>query len=262
MRCMDSVVLGRCAGGRHRDPFRDRTAKLNSQHNPYVQILQCDHHLPVLHGKQLQHASRNWSVYFTARGMPVPQALLVEIGCYRGRNLLQIAHRYPHTACIGIDLTFKRVVLTAQAINAHQLPNAVSILSDAHDLTALFKPDALDGIVCFFPDPWTKPRQRKKRLLSTSYCAQLANLLKAGGFLWLKSDDTNYFAQAHQALLAQGFRTADTQPLALTSVFEQRFLADGRKIYRGVLINHKNVPIRKVTHPLVWNDHTTKVACG
>ena len=259
--CMDSVVLGRHADSKHRDPFRDRTANLNSQHNPYVQMLQCKH-LPVLHSKRLQHISRNWSAYFTSRGMSPPQALLVEIGCYRGRNLLQIAQRYPHTACIGIDLTFKRVVLTAQAIAAYQLPNAVSVLSDAHDLTALFQPDTLDGIVCFFPDPWAKPRQRKKRLLSTSYCAQLANLLKAGGFLWLKTDDADYFTQAQQALLALGFRTANTQPLALTSAFEQRFLADGRKIYRMVLINHKTVPITVVTHPLVWDNDATKVACG
>ena len=262
VQCMDSVAIDMSVGSTPRDPFRDRTANLISQHNPYVQIIHRDHHLPLLHSKQLQHASRNWPAYFGTRGMPPPQALLVEIGCYRGRNLLQIAQRYPHTACIGIDLTFKRVVLTAQAISAHQLPNAVSVLSDAHDLTSLFQPDELDGIVCFFPDPWAKPRQRKKRLLSTTYCAQLANLLKAGGFLWLKTDAADYFAHAQQALLAQGFRTAATTPLALTSAFEQRFLADGRKIYHAVLINYKTVPISKVTHPLVRDSDATKVACG
>ena len=259
---MDSVALNRHADGIHRDPFRDRTANLSSQHNPYVQILHTNHDLPLLHSRQLQHASRNWPAYFTTRGMPTSQALLVEIGCYRGRNLLQIAQRYPQTACIGIDLTFKRVVLTAQAISAHHLPNAVSVLSDAHDLTALFQPDAIDGMICFFPDPWPKPRQRKKRLLSTSYCTQLASLLKAGGFLWLKTDDVDYFACASQALLAQGFHPADTQPLALTSAFEQRFRADRQKIYHAVLINQKTMPISKVSHPLLRDNNATKVACG
>lgn len=233
------------------DPFRDRTRDLSSTINPYLHLLQHEQHLPLLHGTQLQQAVSCWRTYFKTAGMGEPQALLVEIGCYRGRNLLEIAQRYPQTACIGIDLTFKRVVLTAQAIYAQKLPNAVSVLSDARDLAALFQPDELDGVVCFFPDPWAKPRQRKKRLLSTSYCAQLAKLIKTGGFVWLKTDAGDYFAQATQALQAHGFCFTDTVPLVLTSAFEQRFLAERRKIYRGVLINGKNMPIRRHTHALV-----------
>ena len=194
--------------------------------------------------------------------MTEPQALLVEIGCHRGHNLLEMAQRFPQTACIGIDLTFKRVVLTAQAIHAQKLHNAVSVLSDARDLAALFRQDELDGVICFFPDPWAKPRQQKKRLLSTSYCAQLAKLLKDGGFVWLKTDHCSYFEQATQALQAQGFCFADTVPLELLSVFERRFLAEHRKIYRGVLMNHKNMPMRAQTHALVLDNKLARSTQG
>ena len=232
------------------DPFRDRTRKLSSAVNPYLHLLH-DDHLPLLHGTQLKQAAACWRTYFIAAGMGEPQALLVEIGCYRGHNLLEVARRYPHTACIGIDLTFKRVVLTAQAIRAQGLRNAVCVLSDARDLAALFRHDTLDGIICFFPDPWAKPRQRKKRLLSATYCAHLARLSKAGGFVWLKTDDEGYFTQATQALRDQGFCFMDTVPLELTSVFERRFLAQRKKIFRGVLINHPHAPTRRHTHALV-----------
>ena len=233
------------------DPFRDRTHNLSSEVNPYLHLLRHAHHLPLLHGAQLQQAATDWHTYFQTAGMPKPQALLVEIGCYRGSNLVEIAQRYPQTACIGIDLTFKRVVLTAQAIHAQQLPNAVSVLSDARDLAALFHPDQLDGVICFFPDPWAKPRQRKKRLLTTNFCAQLAKIVKDAGFVWLKTDATDYFAHATQTLLAEGFCFSDTVPVELTSVFERRFLAQHRKIYGGVLINDKHMPIRGHTHALV-----------
>lgn len=233
------------------DPFRDRTHNLNSSVNPYLQLLQRDHSLPLLHGASLQHAAVCWRSYFMARGMAAPQALLVEIGCYRGDNLVEVAQRYPQTACIGIDLTFKRVVLSAQAIHTRGLHNAVSVLSDARDLAALFDDDELDGVVCFFPDPWAKPRQRKKRLLSVGYCQQLTVLVKNGGFVWLKTDAGDYFAQAVQALQYCQFCLTDIIPLELTSTFEQRFRAAGREIYQGVLINHKSVPIPEVTHALV-----------
>lgn len=244
------------------DPFRDRTRKLSSLVNPYLHLLHHTHHLPLLHGSRLRHASACWRTYFKTAGMTEPQALLVEIGCYRGRNLLEVAQRFPQTACIGIDLTFKRVVLTAQAIHAQGLHNAVSVLSDARDLAALFRQDELDGVICFFPDPWAKARQQKKRLLSTSYCAQLAKLLKDGGFVWLKTDHRSYFEQATQALQAQGFCFADTVPLELLSVFERRFLAEHRKIYRGVLMNHKNMPMRAQTHALVLDSKLARSTKG
>ena len=233
------------------DPFRDRTQDLNAGVNPYLRILQTEHDLPLLHGACLRHAASCWRSYFATRGLTKPQALLVEIGCYRGRNLLEMAQRYPQSAFIGIDLTFKRVVLTAQAIHAQGLPNAVSVLSDARDLAALFHADELDGVVCFFPDPWAKPRQRKKRLLSASYCEKLAILVKSGGFVWLKTDDGDYFAQAVQALLRCQFCLTEIVPLELLSVFEQRFCVEGRKIYYGVLINGKEMPMRRELHPLL-----------
>ena len=242
------------------DPFRDRTRNLSSEHNPYLHLLRHNHHLPLLHGKQLQRAAACWHTYFQTAGMAEAQALLVEIGCYRGNNLLQVAQRYPQTACIGIDLTFKRVVLSAQAIHAQQLPNAVSVLSDARDLAALFQPDTLDGVICFFPDPWAKPRQRKKRLLSMSYCAQLAQLLKDGGFVWLKTDDDDYFADASKALQAQGFCFSDEVPVKLISVFEQRFLAAHKKYHQGVLINDKHMPITRHTHDLVRDGEAEGIA--
>ncbi len=233
------------------DPFRDRTRDLISRVNPYLRLLRDEHYLPLLHGAQLRHAAAAWRTYFDTAGMRELRALLVEIGCYRGRNLLEVAQRFPQTACIGIDLTFKRVVLSAQAIYAQGLHNAVSVLSDARDLASLFRPDELDGVICFFPDPWVKPRQHKKRLLSTSYCAQLAKLIKAGGFVWLKTDNRDYFIRATQALRAQGFCFTGTVPLELISAFEQRFLAERRTIYRVVLINHKHVPMHGKTHALV-----------
>ena len=242
------------------NPFRDRTRNLSCVVNPYLHLLRSEHQLPLLHGTQLRQAAACWLAYFVAAGMDEPQALLVEIGCYRGRNLLEVAQRYPQTACLGIDLTFKRVVLTAQVIHAQGLRNAVSILSDARDLAALFRHDELDGVICFFPDPWAKPRQRKKRLLSASYCAQLACLIKDGGFVWLKTDDSDYFAQATQALQAHGFCFTDTVPLELTSAFEQRFFAEHRKIYRGVFINNKNMPIRRHTHALVRDGGAVRTA--
>lgn len=234
------------------NPFRDHTLGLDASYNAFLGIIQSEHHLPLLHGSQLCVHAGKWREFFATKLGWHPQALIVEIGCYKGKNLSEMAARYPQTAFIGIDLTFKRVVLTAQLLQKMKLQNAVSVLIDANYLDFLCKPDELDGIICFFPDPWPKRKQLKNRLFSPRYGAKISHILRTDGFVWLKTDHAEYYAQTVQSLQEQGFHTLKTEPEELQSRFEHRFKAKNIKIHSCILINQKPpIPSMKGIHQIM-----------
>ena len=205
-------------------------------HNRYVAYLQSETTgLPLLHGKLLETCAGDWRQYFFAEyGLKAAQ-LIVEIGCYKGKNLTELALCHPRTAFIGIDCTFKRVVLTAKKLMHAGVRNAVVVLYDAHNLAQLFVNQRLDGMLCFFPDPWSKRKQSHNRLWSESFCADVANLLDDDACLWLKTDVESFYRQTEHNLAQAGLRPCRQSMFTheLESEFEMRYLKLQRPIYAG-----------------------------
>ena len=221
------------------DPFRDRTTGLTTKHNRYLTYFTHTNSLPLLHGEQLRHHSPTWHEYFAQRIGKQPQTLLLEIGCYRGKNLAEIACRFPQTAVIGIDYTFKRTALSAQKLQAAQCLNAICIMYDARNLHLLCANDSVDGIICFFPDPWLKKRQRHNRLWSLAFCQNISKTLTPNGFVWFKTDEHTFFAEVNHNLQQAGLYQTTFTPPALTSTFELRFLQMQKKIYSCLYLKEK-----------------------
>lgn len=222
-------------------PFRDRTTVgLNPAYNPWLAMLCSDHGLPLLHGPQLRDQAGSWRSFFASRLGHEPQALIVEIGCHTGKTLSEMAIAYPRAAFIGIDLTFKRVVMTAYALQKHGLVNAISVLLDARHLDFLVGEDRLDGIVCFFPDPWPKRKQRKKRLFSLNFCSMVSSIVADESFVWVKTDDEGYFTKIIGCLQDSGFNAKKKMTQNFQSIFERRFVLRNVRIYDIVLIKKIN----------------------
>lgn len=220
------------------DPFRDRTHGRVAKHNRYLSFFQADAtELPLLHGQHLRVQARNWRQYFLHRHGVVAERLVVEIGCYRGKNLVEMAHYFPNTAFIGVDYTFKRVALTAQRLRAAGCRNAVVVLYDAHALHLLCINQPIAGLLCFFPDPWSKRKQSHNRLWSKDFCANIINILADDACVWLKTDVASFFFNTRDNLAAVGL---DQQPFPsilgceLESEFEARYRKRQRQIYAGV----------------------------
>jgi tRNA (guanine-N7-)-methyltransferase len=224
---------------RNPDPFQSRAAHLNATVNPYVAVLRDaakDGSLPLAFGAQLEGLAGRWRSRFPSP----PDKLVLEIGCHKGQTLLAMAKDMPATGFVGLDITYKRVVTTAQRVKAQGVPNAFLAMANARALAKLFAPGELDGVVIFFPDPWVKKaRQAKHRLVDASFIAQLATVVAPGGFVWLKTDQEIYFAGAREAFTEHGAAFAATTTLAgmtdvnYTSAFEQRFHAQNLPTFAG-----------------------------
>ncbi len=174
----------------------------------------------------------------------VPQRpLLIEIGCYMGKNVLEFATHNSDWNVLGIDITYKRVVKTARKISNLGLKNAKILISDARSALAEIPDGSVSGVCVFFPDPWPKKKQLKNRLLQTAFLELLAKKLRPNGFFWFKTDSEDYFLSVQQILAQAGWHESEPdalpqglEPLPYTTVFEALFLSKNLPVYRRVFL--------------------------
>ncbi|NOY25072.1 MAG: hypothetical protein GXP62_04280, partial [Oligoflexia bacterium] len=114
--------------------------------------------------------------------------LHVEIGPGNGFFLAGMAGMHPEANWLGVELRFKRVVLTAKKLRAAGLGNARVLRYDAHCLDDIFAPGDLSALYVNHPDPWTKGRRAKHRLLLRPFGEWICRALQPGGQVRIKSD--------------------------------------------------------------------------
>ena len=167
--------------------------------------------------------------------------LLLEIGCYYGKNVLEFAAKNPGINVLGIDITYKRVVKSARRIHEGKLGNARIGICDARALMQVVPDASLAGICVFFPDPWPKTKHIKNRLLTAEFLAQMRAKLAPGGYFWFKTDSGRYFEEVMDVVDPAVWSVSDPDEVpaelfegAYVTVFEQLFLAKELPIHRRV----------------------------
>lgn len=235
------------------DVFSNRYEGLDASTNPFVAKLRDreSNGLPICVGKDLEGRQGRWRELGERRSESPPASpksrLFLEIGCHKGQTLTHFAELYQQDVFVGLDITYKRVVLTAQRAVDAGLTNVQTALANAKALSKLFAPGELTGVMIFFPDPWPKARQQKNRLIQPEFCQQLLEVLEPeSGFVWLKTDHEEYYGEAVSALNASGLLPDQSVPLSsnglpsdsidqpIFSSFERRFGEQGLPTYSGV----------------------------
>lgn len=117
-----------------------------------------------------------------------------ELGSGSGGHLLKLAIRHPNSMYFGFEIRYKRAVRTIEKAEHLDCKNLIIFRENARQLTKIFPEHSLNGIYVNFPDPWEKRRCHKHRLLSKSLLLDCRQVLKAGGFLSIKTDHAEYFS--------------------------------------------------------------------
>jgi tRNA (guanine-N7-)-methyltransferase len=226
----------------HVDIFDDLPLRLKDAVNPYAKRLtdaRKTADLPLKFGSELCNMKGEWRKYFETKMQPPIDRLILEIGIHKGKVMLELAQDHPHTGVIGMDITMKRVVLSADVIKNKGLKNSVVLLGNAKFLSQIFDTGELDGILIFFPDPWTKKsKQLNKRLMNPEFCSQVASVLRTGGFFWLKTDCSSYFEETLSHLKQLGFEQSSSPIFSkpYESTFESRFKDKGQITYEDTFL--------------------------
>ncbi len=129
---------------------------------------------------------------------------ILEIGCGMGETTVAIAAAHPQHDYIGIEVHTPGVGSLLKQIDELNLHNVRVIQHDAVAvLETMIAPASLDGLHIYFPDPWPKKRQQKRRLIQPAFVALAASRLKPGAYLHAATDWQEYAEQILAVLSAE-----------------------------------------------------------
>ena len=165
----------------------------------------------------------------------------IEVGCGKGRFLVESAQRNTNVNYIGIENSWKYVLRTQQRLKKYGLTNACLVYADAVYFAQNYVPDhSVQAYHIYFPDPWPKDRHQKRRLFNNPIWIDQAvrTLDSREGHLFVATDFTDYFVQIKH-------RLDDTSQLIylpelsqdtnyIQTSFEIKYRTQGRPIYRAV----------------------------
>ena len=165
--------------------------------------------------------------------------LVLEIGFGNGEQLLSSSLREPGKNFVGIEVHRPGVGRLMNALASHNVDNVRLYNDDAVAvLEHCIAPSMLDEVRIYFPDPWPKKRQQKRRLIQPDFCALLASRAVAKGVLHLATDWADYAEHMHGVLesspdwrnRAGAARFIARPDWRIETHFEQR----GRRLGHGV----------------------------
>jgi tRNA (guanine-N7-)-methyltransferase len=129
---------------------------------------------------------------------------ILEIGCGMGETTATIAAQHPQNDYLGIEVHTPGVGSLLKEIATRELGNLRVIQHDAVEVVRdMIAPESLSGIHIFFPDPWPKKRQQKRRLIQPEFVALLATRMAPSGYLHCATDWEDYALQMLEVLAAE-----------------------------------------------------------
>ncbi len=119
--------------------------------------------------------------------------LILEIGFGDGESLAKMCLSNPNMDFIGIEVHRPGIGHLLLRAAEMELKNIRVICSDAVAVLEQYLTDeCMSCIQIFFPDPWTKVRHRKRRLIQLEFIILLIKKIKPGGQLYIATDCANY----------------------------------------------------------------------
>ncbi|MBI3192783.1 MAG: tRNA (guanosine(46)-N7)-methyltransferase TrmB [Pedosphaera parvula] len=162
---------------------------------------------------------------------PVDQPLEMELGSGDGSFLIEYARLHPDRNFIGVERLFGRLKKLAKKGLRLGVNNLRVMRLEASYLVQYLLPaNSVTALHIYFPDPWPKRRHHKNRLINEAFVKTVREALAPRGVIYLRTDNTEYFAQMTEVFTANtAFQSVET-PAALAAVvtdFERDFNAQG-----------------------------------
>ena len=164
---------------------------------------------------------------FPAAWLESVHALEVEIGCGRGKFLLDRAGLHPEINFLGIDRVAKWMRRSTLRAEKQQIGNLLFVKSDVREVLLQIPAGSVSVFHIYFPDPWPKRRHRSRRLVTPDFLALLSHRLGPGGLVEMATDDADYFLQMKKSA-------------EQTQVFWGPVRASDGRLFGGVSTHYEN----------------------
>lgn len=201
-----------------------------------------NHVNPLSNKYQTPASPLDWGKIYAA-----PKPLHLDIGCGKGRFLLNMATLEPSWNYLGLEIREPLV----QEANTWQdnlgLTNLYYLFCNVNNslksILSSLPVGTLQRVTIQFPDPWFKNRHSKRRLVQPELVAELADYLAVGGVVFLQSDievlagemcdyfdaDPSFHRQGTQDWLIEN-------PLPVPTEREKSTLLRGQPVYRALFV--------------------------
>ena len=168
---MDRTFLKEWRYRHGENPYHDKLAKFGNT---------------VFRDGEAETLAGRWGVHVFGR----PNApLYLEIGSGYGHFMREYCARNPDVNFVGLDYRFKRSYNLVKNLEGE---NWRYLRARGERVPFMFAPGEVNGVFYFFPDPWPKRRQQKRRLFGEQFLKGLAKILAVGGRVYVKTDHDDY----------------------------------------------------------------------
>lgn len=164
--------------------------------------------------------------------------LEVEIGSGKARFLIEAARGNPAHDFLGLERSLSYYRICRDRLARSGLENARVVRADGRLYVEALAPGSVRAFHVYFPDPWPKKKQRKRRLLDGVMLETLAARLEPGGILRIVTDHPVY-GTAIEPLIESvpAFERLDWNalPAPPPTHYELKYRAQGRDTWRFLL---------------------------
>jgi tRNA (guanine-N7-)-methyltransferase len=159
---------------------------------------------------------------------------ILEIGSGKGRFLIATAMEHPALNLIGVEKSLHYHRLIRDRVAKRALTNIRLINHDAFLVLRDMIPDAsLREVHIYFPDPWPRKREQKRRIIRAEVLREIRRVLVEGGMGIYVTDHREYFEAAAPVVEAE-FRSERRVPQPEDpprTNYEAKYREEGREIY-------------------------------
>src|SRR5258705_10276744 len=138
--------------------------------------------------------------------------LTVELACGRGEYSVGLARKFPDQNFVGVDVKGDRLWKGSTWAFDEGLKNVGFLRTQILNIESFFEEDEVDELWLTFPDPRPRKKDIKRRLTSPRYLEIYKNVLRPGGIVRLKTDNTALFEYSLEEIRCRG----DAADLKLT----------------------------------------------
>lgn len=167
--------------------------------------------------------------------------LVLEIGCGRGEYTVGMGRMYPDKNFIGTDIKGARIWKGSTMAVEEELTNVAFLRTFIENIEENFAENEIDEIWITFPDPRPRDRDIKRRLTSPKFLEMYGRIVKPGGTVHLKTDNTDLYEytlevlqerKANNLLHTADLYNSDLQEhtMGIYTTYEKRYLAEGIEI--------------------------------
>lgn len=164
--------------------------------------------------------------------------LEVEIGSGKARFLVAAARANPAHDFLGLERALSYYRICRERVARSGLRNAAVLRADGKLFLESLLPASVRAFHVYFPDPWPKRKQIKRRFLDAVTLDAIASRLEPGGTLRIATDHPGYGRAVRSHLeTVESVERLEWEALAPPppTNYELKYAAEGRPIWRFLL---------------------------